>query len=481
MKRLLAVAFTATLLLTGIVIAFPRTDAFPHEKHAKMFPLCIGCHEGVPVGNAARAYPAPETCVGCHDGTEQKKVDWRAPTPKQSNLKFSHPVHDRVTAATGEIDCSTCHTVQDTARMAVVRAASRRCFDCHAHETRDHFTDARCSTCHVPVAGMKLAAAKVAALPVPASHKQPGFLERLHGDEARANTARCEVCHTRELCTSCHLDAGRAEIKAIAAAGPGLELPVTKARYFEPESHKRAEWIDVHGAAARTDIADCAACHTRESCSTCHTGPKVSAIISGLAPARAAAAPGVPTTRRAPSSHAAPFFDREHGTVAATGQASCTSCHARAQCEQCHSSVRQMLSRTSNVRNSTPYHAPNFMERHPSAAYSRKLECANCHETSRFCRDCHERRGMGSTGRLEAGFHDVQPFWLLNHGKAARQGMESCASCHKQTDCMQCHSALGAFRVNPHGPGFDAARVQKRNAKLCFACHLTDPLTKSTP
>jgi hypothetical protein len=83
-------------------------------------------------------------------------------------------------------------------------------------------------------------------------------------------------------------------------------------------------------------------------------------------------------------------------------------------------------------------------------------------------------------GRLGTGFHDAEPLWLLRHGQAARQGLESCASCHEQNQCMQCHSTLGAFKVSPHGPDFDARRAQKRNAAICLACHITDPLTGRT-
>jgi hypothetical protein len=44
---------------------------------------------------------------------------------------------------------------------------------------------------------------------------------------------------------------------------------------------------------------------------------------------------------------------------------------------------------------------------------------------------------------------------------------------------MQCHSVLGAFKVSPHGRDFDARRAQKRNAAICLACHVTDPLKGS--
>jgi hypothetical protein len=66
--------------------------------------------------------------------------------------------------------------------------------------------------------------------------------------------------------------------------------------------------------------------------------------------------------------------------------------------------------------------------------------------------------------------------WLLRHGQAARQNLETCASCHTQRDCTQCHGVLGAFKVNPHGRDFDAAAAWQRNPRSCFGCHVKNPL-----
>ena len=121
------------------------------------------------------------------------------------------------------------------------------------------------------------------------------------------------------------------------------------------------------------------------------------------------------------------------------------------------------------------FHPENYLERHASNSWGRQLDCQNCHDTGAFCRACHEQRGMIAIGRLGGGFHDAQPNWLLNHGRAARQGLESCASCHTQRNCTQCHSETGAFRISPHGPGFDAERMIARNPRVCFSCHLSDP------
>lgn len=116
------------------------------------------------------------------------------------------------------------------------------------------------------------------------------------------------------------------------------------------------------------------------------------------------------------------------------------------------------------------------MAGHATEAYGNRMECSTCHSTGAFCRECHQQAGMGGSGRIESGFHDAQPLWLLRHGQAARQSLEGCASCHRQRDCIQCHSTTGAFSVNPHGPDFDARRYAERNRQVCFACHLSDPL-----
>jgi hypothetical protein len=502
MRRTYVAIAVLLLSMAGALAALSRDADFPHEKHAQLFPLCTGCHEGIEENDRARFFPGRALCQNCHNGTEQKHVDWRGPTTYASNLKFSHETHQ----SKEPLECSACHNRAGQSRMTVVRTLPNQCFACHAHQARDHFVNARCEQCHVPLARTAFLASRVDSLPKPPSHDAPDFLQRAHGELSKTAQALCAVCHTRERCAACHVDARRTEVQAFEPAGAQLRLPRFTARYFLPESHRSAEWIERHGQAASTDITKCSACHTRESCAACHATnqPKPVRALPRIA---TVTAPGVKATRRAPPTHKTPFFEQEHGTLAAASRQKCMGCHTRPQCENCHNAAASGRSasvpatsaqaKTAQLKASTSagqdssrgphrmrrlraaYHPNNFLERHASAAYNRNLECANCHETSRFCRSCHEQQGMGTSGRLQPGFHDAQPLWLLNHGKPARQGMESCASCHKQTDCMQCHSSLGSFRVNPHGPSFDAARVQSKNQKLCFACHLTDPLQRN--
>jgi hypothetical protein len=83
--------------------------------------------------------------------------------------------------------------------------------------------------------------------------------------------------------------------------------------------------------------------------------------------------------------------------------------------------------------------------------------------------------GLVSSGRLRGtGYHDAKQGFLLNHGQAARQSLESCVSCHAERDCLTCHSAQGARRFNPHGPGFDPGTLKRKSPSMCTACHGTN-------
>jgi len=439
-----------------------QQETFPHEEHARLFPFCTGCHEGVETGDAAGLYPPPALCARCHDGEQRPRVGWTGPTAEVTNLQFGHQEHE---ASAGEVECESCHTAEGAPRMNVVRALPVRCFSCH--EGTDHYVDAQCALCHVPLAETEFTAAMVGALTLPEDHEQPGFLAELHGQNAAAQPARCATCHTREKCTSCHVDAGvAAAIARIPEAPAGFPLGRLEARYPEPPSHRTPEWLEAHGQVASRE--SCGTCHTQDDCAACHV-QSLPAVVEVLPERPRVTAPGAGVARQMPLSHAPRSFLDDHAAVAAADPQQCAACHTQRFCVDCHDAPA-----------SPSFHPRNFTAQHASAAYGRRLECATCHETRTFCRSCHIQQGLGAVGRLDPGFHDAQPLWLLRHAQAARQELESCTSCHTQRDCLQCHSQLGAFGVNPHGPNFDAARVQRRNPLICFACHVSDPLKKGT-
>ena len=526
-------AFVALATFAATLPGLLRDEQFPHEKHANLFPVCTGCHVGVEENDSARFYPAQANCTGCHDGVREDRVVYEPPRPGgPTMLDFDHVEHF-AEAADDNLGCEDCHTRVDEPRMAVRRASARRCLACHEHEAPEHVVVADCARCHVPFAQSGLEPSLALALPVPDPHRDPDFLLSIHADSARARPERCATCHVRERCLSCHVDTRQSVVASIPAygddrlalpaearampeppshalpdfvarvhgdsaltrpqacatchvrdncttchvdarhpaiaampegAGTRVVLPSGAARYPEPASHRDPDWLEAHGPDARAMPSDCSTCHTRQSCETCHRGSRP-AMLAALPNARTSHAPGAIVERVAPASHGTPEFRREHGPVAATQPQSCTTCHVRVECESCHFAPDRM-----------PYHPANFESRHASAAYGRELECSSCHSTEAFCRDCHAQLGMRSQGRLGSGFHDAQPLWLLRHGQAARQTLESCTTCHEQRDCMQCHSEVGSFQVSPHGPDFDAERARDRNSRICAACHISDPL-----
>lgn len=508
---------------------------FPHAEHVGLFPSCTGCHGGVLEADSTAVpltgadgtglYPEPAQCAGCHDGVAERRVEWDGPRREASNLRFSHALHDRE-ADLGEPteSCHECHQQQGRAEfMAVAEARPEPCVACHGHQAPAHLAEASpCGTCHLPVArAVALTPAQIVGFPRPQSHDDPAFITN-HGPDAAAAQATCAVCHARESCARCHVNA--ADVPQIAALDPDPRVAQLVANlapsYPPPSSHSAPDWSYAHGGDARARIAGCANCHTQPGCRACHTGDLGAKTIARLPAGGPGAlgvqlrghddrAPAIPvigsphvttrdgdvmlqgaprswpasahdtvrlvtrdTTRRVARGDTAtrvrvhpPGFDRTHGPAAGAGQLACSGCHETKQfCSSCHDGESKRR-----------YHPPNFVARHPADAYSRQTECSACHSREGFCGACHQRAGLQSEGRLDVAYHTAQPLWLIQHSRAARQGLETCTTCHVQRDCMQCHSTIG-WSVNPHGPGFDPRRMANRNAQTCRACHVEDPL-----
>jgi hypothetical protein len=498
--RMVRVITWITLITGPTLLLAQQSPAFPHKAHQGLFQTCLGCHAGVPTGSSASLFPSPAVCAGCHDDAILPRVSWKPPTPRgPGHLEFSHPLHFGKATDAG---CQSCHaTGGDTAWMAVVRAAPERCLSCHAHDASAHLADDNvCSTCHRPLAAATgLSEQRVAAIPKPPSHSTPEFTSA-HGRSALASGANCATCHARESCARCHVDAGRSKaIQSLARDPRVARLVANKApSYPTPSDHLATDFGLGHGSAARSNAARCATCHARASCEVCHTRDGTLAILRQLPSAReggargvqlqrvtAPGAPGVPpaadgaafriaASQRAQQADTAaqkvlvhpPGFARGHGGLASSGQLQCASCHAQRFCTDCH------IGEPSGRR----YHPPNFVTAHPAKAYGRDTECSACHNTVTFCRSCHQQVGLAAkSGVRSTVYHNAQPFWLLEHGRAARQDLTNCTTCHQQTYCMQCHSDVGS-RINPHGPDFNAAAMAKRNSQICLVCHLRNPL-----
>jgi doubled CXXCH motif protein len=455
---------------TGVLSLLARQDDFPHAEHAGLFPTCQSCHAGIAADDtAAFVSITPEECAACHDGGELPAVAWAGYERPESNLAFSHVTHaaELREEGTPAQDCVDCHATPGAeVRMAVQRPVAGTCLACHAPAAESHFDVAAidCATCHRPLAATALASERIADLPQPDTHAREDFLFA-HGAIAEAEGQDCSVCHARESCERCHLNADRldpvaalprdARVAALVVDRPG-EWPV-------PPSHREPDWLARHGAQARASIEGCANCHGADGCAACHMGdgrPAVIARLPSTAPGRPA---GVVLAGRLPAGHSADFV-ANHGTAAALGTPDCASCHEDRQCQACHDGVGR-----------PGFHPIDFVVRHAPEAFANDLECAACHSREGFCRECHQGLGLAATRSGSAAFHDAVPDWLLAHGAAARQDLEACTTCHQQGTCLRCHSAKAGLRVSPHGPGFDPDRVAGRSTQSCAICHFDLP------
>jgi hypothetical protein len=442
-------------------------DRFDHQEHARVFPTCVVCHQGA-ADSEAPMWPAPVACAACHDGSIERRVTWRPPdAPHPSNLKFVHDLVPLMTRETPQgpqsLECRDCHLAPGGGRMAVERTRPETCLACHVPGT-PHLAvaDTACVTCHLPLArAATIRNADVARFPAPPSHQTPGFATGAgHGARVRALTdpgsSSCAVCHARDFCLTCHVDAP--EQRAIQALDPDPRARAIVVALEPPSNHRDAVFLSRHGALVRENPAQCASCHTQESCFTCHApAQRVATALHRASPGRGSGAlPG----RRPPASHGDNFAER-HENLAVTTPATCGGCHVRSDCLDCHRPDAA----------GRGYHPAGFLTTHPAAAYTRESRCGDCHNVGSFCASCHASAGLRSTGPLGSGYHDASRFFSASHGQAARQSLESCTACHAERDCLTCHSAQGGRRFNPHGPGFDADRLRRKNSEMCSACH----------
>jgi hypothetical protein len=514
------------IALAAVLVAFTGTaallargqweDGFPHDQHSGLFPLCIGCHEGIPTGNVAEFYPDPATCTGCHDGQRERLVDWEAPTRRVTNLDFDHPRHQAEAIARDgrEIECAECHSTPGARRMDVQYAVAERCLSCHVHQAQDHFVDADCATCHLPLADTRFTAMRVAGLPRPPSHDLPHFLTDVHGRLSRTEAVRCATCHTQELCASCHVDATLvAEIERIPGAGPSLGLPLFVARYPVPHSHLQPGWEEAHGAAASAQ--SCGTCHTRESCTACHT-ESVPRVVLQLASRADVMAPGAQVAMRAPESHASAFFAARHGAIAAARPQNCASCHSQTRfCQTCHEplahagdaprgseglwaevvdAVRRFRAATVPTTVGLAPAAPAELAAASVIPVSRILEWFAVRGSARDTVPAPPRvqvvrdtvrgpaRPAASPTRRFARAPEFHPTnYISRHAAEAYAQRQECSSCHNtRVFCRDCHQQAGFEATGRLGPGFHSAepvwlfrhsQAARQTLESCTSCH----------
>ena len=218
----------------------------------------------------------------------------------------------------------------------------------------------------------------------------------------------------------------------------------------------------------------CMQCHKEKQheCSMCHSDVKARTTMNRLV---AAAKPGAilkhePELKMSHSAHIErvkedcsfchkelpnPVRQSEHTPAMAT----CLGCHEHkqqydsGQCRECHTDLKRFaLKPVSDFS-----HAGNFVKDHKRAARTSGATCADCHDQS-FCTDCHtgtvaERIEILLPERVERDFIHRNDF-RSRHAMEASHDSVSCARCHGQTFCSTCHAAQGLTptATNPRSP-----------------------------
>jgi predicted CXXCH cytochrome family protein len=435
--------------------------------------------------------------------------------------RFEHDVHANLFPV-----CTSCHAGIASGDAATFYPAAADCAKCHDGKTRREIEwagpsrvatnlkfshelhEMECSTCHAKAGStkwMEVARARPEACLECHEPEGPGPVVHLSAG------AECTMCHVQ-------LKDARALAQEQIAGFP------------QPASHQEPGFLAAHKNTTIESAANCAVCHTKESCSRCHANADNVKVIAALG-SNELVAPLVANKKAVypkPADHKRSGFTTEHGALAQTGIESCSNCHTRDSCQQCHngSNGADVLARLpmrvagtgpgvdlkSRARTAHPpgfanahgtaagaggesctschqqkfcsdchqgadskrFHPANFASRHAQSVYAGDGDCSSCHSRESFCQSCHTGLGLNSTGQRTTTFHDGQSLWLLQHGQPARQSMESCASCHTQSSCTRCHAsnAKGGWGVSPHG-SMDVAKIKDKNQVVCLRCHLS--------
>lgn len=142
----------------------------------------------------------------------------------------------------------------------------------------------------------------------------------------------------------------------------------------------------------------------------------------------------------------------------------CLGCHQHRQayeegrCDQCHESLRKYpLAPVAEFA-----HAGDFVRRHGTVARVAADSCADCHDQN-FCAECHATTSPVKIERLapervERNFIH-RGDWLSRHPLESTLDSATCERCHATSYCQECHAQTavgpgGGSARNPHPPNY---------------------------
>lgn len=250
----------------------------------------------------------------------------------------------------------------------------------------------------------------------------------------------------------------------VVAACALLGVPEDRILFPHAVHRDEADCADCHaGIEASTSLDSrflpakpaCAECHDEvedaAACGTCHAEPAHAAGFAGARPARlrfSHASHMEPAKRQCLGCHRL----ADAGTAGSThgftplDHDRCEGCHRAdldaLRCTRCHTS----LAAYSGGPDLLYRHGDGYVNRHAREARSGTDTCAQCHDQT-FCADCHgrtapRRLSLRFPERVDRGFIH-RGDWVGAHPAEASNRRTQCLRCHGPAFCDSCHERYG--------------------------------------
>jgi predicted CXXCH cytochrome family protein len=243
----------------------------PHDRHAKADVECTTCHETIFDSKDLSTVDLPKekVCFGCHKEQKAKGdcgfCHTRPDKPmtfaaRDRELKMNHSEHiERV-----KEDCKVCHSeLPNPLWREGLAPKMSACLTCHEHQ--EQFDNGQCSVCHKDLSRYPLE-------PIAAFSHRGDFLHN-HPKDARSGEAACGTCHEQTFCAECH------------AKTVGVKIETLQLERVDRSFIHRNDFMSRHSLEARANESECQRCHGTDFCQSCHKNVGlVPGVANGLNP-----------------------------------------------------------------------------------------------------------------------------------------------------------------------------------------------------